>query len=92
MTFEDAARRQYRYSTLYAVFLIGPNGEREQVGATSRKSGDGLVAVLRRESVQERIKQIPGVESATFRKFKDRLEVSNGWKLQFGGTIRQEAS
>lgn len=41
---------------------------------------------------QERVKAIPGIESATFRKRRDRLEVSNGWALVFGGTMREEAS
>jgi hypothetical protein len=91
MTFAEAARRQYRYHTFYTVFLVGPAGEREPVGTTQRKSGSGLLAVLRRDSVQERVRQFPGVESITLKKSADRLAFSNGWALVFGGTIRQEA-
>ena len=92
MTFADAQQRQYLYRTVYTVWLVGPAGEREQVGTTQRKSGTGLMSVLRRESVQTRIAALPGAASATFTKRADRLEFSNGWRLEFGGTIRQEAS
>lgn len=91
MTFEHAARAQYLRSSYYTVWLHGPNGEKELLAHTQRKSGSGLLAVLYRPSVQERVKQLPGAESARLQKFKDRLELSNGWTIRIGGTIRQEA-
>jgi hypothetical protein len=91
MTFSQAARQQYLRHTIYTVVLVGPNGEREQVATTQRKSGTGLVSILRRESVQARIAQLPGAATATFTKKATSLFFSNGWRLEFGGTIRQEA-
>lgn len=91
MTFHEAALRQYRRRTLYVVLLIGPNGEREELGRTIRKSGHGLLDVLSRDYVQERVKLLPNAETACFKKFADRLELDNGWRIEFGGTIRQEA-
>lgn len=92
MTFEDAARVQYRRQTVYTVCLSGPDGEREQVGTTSRKSGTGLLTVLKRDSVQAHVRRLPGAETATLKKTADRLLFSNEWRLEFGGTILQEAS
>ena len=91
MTFAQAARQQYRYRTIYTVWLAGPQGEREQVGTTSRKNGQGLLRVLRRSDVQARVAALPNAGGATFTKKADRLVFSNGWSLEFGGTIRQEA-
>ena len=91
MTFTEAQRRQYLRSTIYVVYLVGPDGEREQVGTTSRKSGAGLMEVLQRGNVQVRVAALPGAATATFRKHADRLEFSNGWALVFGDTIRQES-
>lgn len=91
MTFERACRLQYRLHTIYTVYLVGPNGEGEQVGTTQRKSGAGLMSVLRQESVQARVAQLPGAATATFTKTATSLRFSNGWRLEFGGTIRQDA-
>jgi hypothetical protein len=92
MDFQDAARRQHLRTSYYTVWLVGPGGERENLGHTARKTGTGLLTFLYRPAVQERIKALPGAADARLQKFKDRLEFSNGWKLEFGGTIRQEAS
>lgn len=91
MRFEDAARAQYQRHSIYTVYLVGPDGEREQVGTTSRKSGTGLLTVLGRDSVQARVRLLPGAETATLKKTAERLVFSNGWSLEFGGTIRQES-
>lgn len=92
MTFTTASRVQHRYATYYTVYLVGPAGEREELGYTARKSGDGLLAVLRRESVQMRVSRFPGAREITLRKRRGRLEFSNGWAMEFGGTIRQESA
>ena len=91
MTFENAAKLQYRYATYYAIILVGPNGERETLGKTQRKSGSGLLLVLERESVQARMREFPGAYSITLKKTASALILSNGWRIEFGGTIRQEA-
>lgn len=92
MTFERAARLQRNLHTIYTVYLVGPDGQGEQVGDTQRKSGAGLVEILQRESVQERLRSLPGAATATFKKEAGRLVLSNGWRLEFGGTIRQAAT
>lgn len=92
MQFENAARAQYRRHSYYTVYLVAPDGAREEIAHSQRKSGSGLLTVLYRPAVQERIRQLPGMADARLRKFSDRLEFSNGWRLEFGGTIRQEAS
>lgn len=92
MTFDEAARIQYRRHSMYVVFLVSPDGSREQIGITARKTGSGLMNVLRRDSVQEKVKRLPGALTATFKKHADRLDFSNGYKIVFGGTIRQESS
>jgi hypothetical protein len=92
MKFSTAARAQYLRSSYYTVFLVDPDGNKELLGHTQRRNGTGLMAVLSRESVQEKVKAFPWAATARFKKFKDRLEIDNGWKVVFGGTIRQEAS
>jgi hypothetical protein len=91
-TFAQAARAQYLHSSFYTVWLVGPAGEREYLGSTQRKSGTGLRKFLRDKDVQERVSRLPDAASATYTKRADRLEFSNGWRIEFGGTIRQEAS
>src|SRR4051812_4255019 len=91
MTFQQASERQYLRQTRYAVFLCGPAGEREPMGHTARKSGTGLMDVLWRPTVQERMRQFPGASDLRLFKHADRLEFGNGWSLRFGGTMRQEA-
>jgi hypothetical protein len=91
MSFTEAARAQYLHSSFYTVFLIGPNGEREMVGTTQRKSGSGLLKVLGSKAVQARVALTPDAETATIKKTSGKIVFSNGWSLEFGGTIRQEA-
>ena len=88
---QDAARAQYRRHSIYTVYLTGPAGEREEVGTTQRRSGQGLLIVLRCASVQARVRRLPGAAAATVTKRADRLIFSNGWCLEFGGTLLQEA-
>lgn len=92
MTFAEAASRQHLYHSYYTVWLVSPTGEREYLNFTARKTGTGLMKILRLNSVQDRIKQFPDAETLTLKKRADRLELSNGWQIKFGGTIRQEAS
>ena len=92
MTFKQAANTQYRYKTFYTVWLVGPNGERESLGSMQRRTGAGLMAILCEKGTQERVSRLHGAEGATFKKTKDSLIISNGWKIEFGDTIRQEAS
>lgn len=92
-TFAEAADRQYHYGSFYTVFLTTvATGERVYLGMTGRKSGAGLMAILRRTYVQDHIATLPGVSEATFRKTADALILSNGYRIEFGGTIRQEAT
>jgi hypothetical protein len=91
MTFEEAAARQYNRHTFYAVFLVDPVGNRTRVARTQRKSGTGLIRLLSCDAIRNRLLEIPGIQEVTYKKFADRLELSNGWKIEFGGTIRQEA-
>lgn len=92
MTFQEAARMQYRYHSYYTVWLVAPDGTRTEFGLTQRKSGSGLMAILRSDAGQKRIAGIPGVAAVTFKKTATALILSNGYKIAFGGTIRQEAS
>jgi hypothetical protein len=89
---EQAANKQYLRSSFYTVWLVGPNGERESLGSTQRKTGSSLVRIMREKAVQARLSELPGADSATFTKKADRLLISNGWRIEFGGTIRQEAT
>ena len=85
MKFKDVA-------TFYTVWLVGPNGERESLGSSGRKSGSGLRAILWTPAVQARVKQFNGVEELRMESKADRLLFSNGWRIEFGGTIRQESA
>jgi hypothetical protein len=91
MSFADAAERQHLYGSYYTVWLVAPDGTREYLGFTPRKSGDGLLSFLRADRIQERVKRFEGAESLTLKKTAGALVLSNGWKFAFGGTIRQEA-
>ena len=91
MNFQTAARIQYRRHSKYVVTLKGPNGEQEAIGYTARKSGSGLLAILYTPRCQERVKQLPGADSARLTKTATALVFSNGWRMEFGGTILQEA-
>lgn len=93
MNFDKAAKLQNRYSTFWTIFLIGPNGEKEYVGFSSRKSGRSLLGFISRESFQERVGKFEAAGSIRIvKKTSESLVFSNGWKLAFGGTIRQESS
>lgn len=92
MTFEQAARAQHLRFSYYTVWLVSPTGERTRLGSTQRKNGTGLMNILRADSTQNRLKAMPVMDGATIKKTKSALTFSNGWKIEFGGTIRQEAS
>ena len=92
MSRQDAARAQYNRHTFYVVFLVAPSGGKTRIGSTQRKNGRGLRAILASPSAQHLLASIPEMDGATFRKFADRLEFSNGWRVEFGGTIIQEAN
>lgn len=90
-TFEQAAARQYRYSTRYVVWLVAPDGTKTELGDTSRKSGRGLLNMLQLESVRANLLAIPGMETARCFKHADRLDLTNGYVIRFGDTIRRES-
>lgn len=91
-TFDEAARAQYRFGSFYTVFIVSPDGTRTYAGMTARKTGAGLMAVLRRDHVQAYVAGLPGAADATFKKSATALTLSNGYRFEFGGTIRQEAT
>lgn len=92
MTFADAARRQYLRNSYYTVWLVSPAGERTRLGSTARKTGAGLMGILRAESTQTRLASMPEMNDARFKRSASALTFTNGWSIVFGGTIRQEAS
>lgn len=92
MNFSTASAIQHNRHTYYTVHLVDPQGNRQRVGRSQRKSGTGLMTILRGVTVQDIVDKWPGAATMTFKKHKDRLEFSNGWNLVFGDTIRQEAS
>lgn len=92
MTIQEAHRRQYLRHTFYTVFLIGPDGSRSHVANTQRKSGMGLIKIMQSDNVQARVRMWPDAETITFKKYADRLEFSNGGRLEFGGTLLENAS
>ena len=93
MTFREATRKQYLRNSYYTVHLVGPNGQRETIGQTARKTGTGLMLILTTEANLNRLRSLAGdLSKVSFKKRSDRVELSNGWRVEFGGTIRQEAS
>jgi hypothetical protein len=86
-TFSEAAATQHLYGSYYTVWLVAPGGTREYLGYTARKTGTGLC----RPSVQGRVQRFPDADALTFRKTAGALLLSNGYRITFGGTIRQEA-
>lgn len=92
MSFADAVARQHLYGSYYTVWLVAPDGAREYLGYTPRKSGDGLLSLLRSDRVQTRVAQFEGAAEITLKKTAHALVLSNGWRIAFGGTIRQEAA
>lgn len=92
MTPAQAARQQYLRKTSYTVVLAGPEGQRHELGTTDQHSGRGLLTISASVYAQKVIAQSMGDASeVTFVKRADRLQLSNGWAVIFGGTIRQEA-
>lgn len=92
MTFEQAARLQHRYGSFYTVWLVDADGTRRYLGCSQRRSGRGLLKFIGRDSVQAVLKDLPGADTLEWtRKTADALYLSNGMRITFGGTIRQEA-
>lgn len=92
MTRTEAARVQYRLHSFYTVQLVTPTGEKEIVGSTQRKSGSGLLHfVCGSDALKAKLSAIPGMLDGTFKKTAKAIVFSNGYKIEFGGTIRQEA-
>ena len=92
MTFAEACERQHLYGSYYTVWLVAPDGAREYLGYIGRKSGAGLLSLLRTDRVQDRVARFEGAEGVTLKKTANALVLSNGWQIAFGGTIRQEAA
>lgn len=92
MTFEQAAARQHNRHSIYDVHLVAPDGGRTLVARTQRKSGVGLIRILESPRFQARIQAMPEMTEATFRRKAKALLFSNGWRLEFGQTIMQEAA
>lgn len=80
-------RIQHQRRSFYVVFLVDPTGNKTRVARTRRKSGIGLLNVLYGETVQALLKPMPGIETVTMCRGPDRIALSNGWELVFGGTI-----
>lgn len=91
-TFAEAAAAQFRYGSYYAVFMVAPDGTRVYLGKTASKSGTGLYGFLTMGAVQELVKAMPNADAITLRKTAGALILSNGYRIAFGGTIRQEAT
>lgn len=93
MNFQDAASRQYRRTSYYTVNLVKPDAT-IQMGYTQGKSGAGLIWFIRGERAQAILMAHlgEGSEVEITKKTATALHLSNGWRVEFGGTIRQEAS
>lgn len=94
MTFQDAANRQHLHHSFYTVWLVKGDSEKVELGHTQGKSGNGLMRFLRRETVQAKLTAELGADSLVevSKKTATALHLSNGWRIEFGKTIRQEAS
>lgn len=95
MTFNEAAKYQYRYGTYYTVWLVKPDGTRVELGFTARKSGTGLLRLIKGKSVQATLRDTIGPEVEYFaivKKTATALVLSHGWRIEFGGTIREEST
>lgn len=92
MTFNDAAKKQYLRSSFYTVWLVHPGGKvRVNLGSTQRKTGAGLLKIIGTPYAQQTIgEHIPNTVTLT-KKTASAILLSNGWRIEFGGTIRQEA-
>lgn len=96
MTFADACSRQHLYHSFYTVWHVDAGGKREYLGFTSRKSGRGLLSfVAKSQAVRDRLRELwgDGAEAVEWtKKTADAIHMSNGCRVKFGGTIRQEAA
>jgi hypothetical protein len=94
MKFHDAAARQYRRTSYYTVYLVKPDGTRVELGYTPRKTGQGLLALVYSAAGQATIKiHVPDMNTVEItRRGPGGLDLSNGCRIEFGGTIRQEAT
>lgn len=94
MTFNEAAAKQFRHTSFYTVQLVKDNGSRVELGSTQRKSGAGLLYCIGSDRVQAIIRaEVPNADAITItKKTAKALHLSNGWRIEFGGTIRQEAT
>jgi hypothetical protein len=93
MTFEEAARKQYLYSSFYTVWGVDRQGERIYLTCTQRKSGRRLIGLLSIAGpVREWVLGVPGIMDTDFKKTATSVSFSNGYRVEFGDTIRQEAA
>ena len=91
MTFAQAAKTQYLRDSYYTVWLVGAKGERVRLGSTQRKSGSGLLSFCSMASVQETLGKYLTPSVTIKKKTSTAILLSDGWRIVFGGTIRQEA-
>ncbi len=91
-TFAEAAERQHRYGSYYTVWYVHPSGERVYLGFTARRTGSGLLNLCKSATVQAKLSALIAEDVEWVKKTKDGINLSNGGKVWFGGTIRQEAS
>jgi hypothetical protein len=100
MTFAEACEKQHLYHSYYTVWIVKPDGTRIYLTHTARKSGSGLLALFTgdydgyREALRKALREA-GVNPETcplVKKTKNALILGDLWKVEFGGTIRQEAA
>lgn len=95
LTIQEAMETQYRLHSYYTVWAVDTQGNRHYIGYTARHSGTGLLNMFNLEECREALKAaLPVDEQGTclVKKTRNTLELANGWKVTFGGTIRQEAT
>jgi len=94
MDTDEAANRQYRYGSYYTVWLVSPTGERTYLGYTARKSGNGLLGKLDDYEMRVEVLRRMGAAGGEvgYKKTAAALVFTNGWKIAFGGTIREESA
>jgi hypothetical protein len=92
--FQEAAEMQYLRSSYYTVWVVSPEGTRTYLGCTARKSGTGLINVVTGSGHKKFCEVFSGLDSnltTLEKKTKDTLILRAGWKVTFGGTIREES-
>jgi len=92
--FETAANRQHLRNSYYTVWVVSPTGNRHYIGYTARKTGTGLIKVVEGsgwDKFKEIFKDLPEEIRTLEKKTKDTLFLKDGWKVTFGGTIREES-